>query len=108
MSADLDRLAWLVRLSEDALRAAALDSDPDEADALIARAGERASQVEQLRALDRPAGATAEALHPTPHVTQSLAVTETMLADACKAMFDGKALPDDTRTVVANILATCR
>ena len=108
LSADLDRLAWLARLSEDALRTAALDAEPNAADALTDRAGERASQVEQLRALDRPAGTTAEALHPSPHAPQSLDDAEAMLKDACRALLADPALPDDARRVVASIEATCR
>ncbi len=105
---DVIRLAELARLSEDALRTAALDAPPDEADALTDRAGERASQVEQLRALKRPHGATAAALEPVPHTVQPVAETEAALAIACAETLAEPALDPAIATLLSRIAASCR
>jgi hypothetical protein len=105
---DVIRLAELARLSEDALRTAALDARPDEADALTDRAGERASQVEQLRAFERPHGTTAAALEPTPHGVQAVADTEAALADACAGALADPRLDPAIATLLSRIAASCR
>ena len=105
---DADRLAHFVRLSEDALRAAALFAAPDEADLLTDRAGERASQVEQLRALERPHGATAAALPPAPHAFQSMTEAEHALAAACRDALAEESLDPAFRVVLERIVASCR
>ena len=108
MSEALDRLAQLARLNEDALRDAAAQASAEGADALIDRASERASQVEQLRALDRPHGITAAALPPSPHAPGTVNETERALAHACREALDGNGLSQDAQTLVARIAATCR
>jgi hypothetical protein len=105
---DLDRLADLARLSEDALRSAALNAGADEADALTDRAGERASQVEQLRALGRPHGATAAALAPAPHAPHSVGQAEAALSAACAQALADPMLDPQARGLVGTIAASCR
>lgn len=108
MSEAIDRLAWALRLSEDALRAAALTAEPEAADAFIDRAGERASQVEQVRALDRPHGGTAAALAPMPHAASSVQDANSAIAAECRAVIDDPAAGDAARALASRIAATCR
>lgn len=108
MNAAIDRLAWALRLSEDALRAAALSAEPDAADAFTDRAAERASQVEQVQALDRPHGATAAALPPMPHAALNVAEAEAALRAECRALLDDPATEEPARRVAESVEATCR
>jgi hypothetical protein len=105
---NLDQIADLARLSEDALRSAALDADPAEADSLTNRASERASQVEQLRAFGRPRGTTAAALLPSPHALQFVADADAALWAACTEALDDPHLDPAARVLLDRIAASCR